>query len=165
MLRTGSKKGFTLIEVLLAVSILAIGLVGVLRSYSTSTNAMERALYDMDAVFLLKKVMGQIEEQAIVRGGSIVPGGESGEFASVDEVPGQQKRSDPWLWSESVSKLDFPVKNAAPDSDQEKTKTEKPKKYEFSLNELKLVIANSGRSPLREISVETWVGTQSVKKA
>ena len=75
------EKGFTLIEVLLAVSILAIGLVGILRAYATSTSAMEKSQYDMDAVFLLKTAMGQMEEKALTEG-NIVPGVSDGVFAS-----------------------------------------------------------------------------------
>lgn len=157
-----SGKGFTLIEVLLTVSILAVGLVGVLRAYATSTNAMERSQYDLDAVFLLKEKMGQIEEKALIQGG-MVPGFSKGEFVSIDDRPLGRLRSDPWTWKAEVQKMDLPVKKNRPEASQTQTKTEAEKeKPDFNLDKLKLTVANSGRTPLREIIVETYVESEHV---
>ena len=158
------EKGFTLIEVLVAVSILAIGLVGILRAYSTATTTMERAQYDMDAVYLLKIGMGQIEEKALTEG-EIVPGVSSGEFTAAERVPLGLKRSGMWLWNKDLQKMDLPSKKSKQDLGNQKTGSDTEKKPEFCLNKLKFTVANPGRSPLREVSLETYVGTQSVKSA
>lgn len=154
--------GFTLIEVLLAVSILAIGLVGVLRVYATSTTAMEKAQYDMDSVFLLKTAMGQIEEKALTHG-DIVPGVSEGEFTSNGEAPLDMKRSDRWLWSEEVQRMDLPTKKDKQVVEDKEKKPDAKKEPDFFLNKLKLTVVNSGRSPLREARLETYVGTESAK--
>jgi len=156
-------KGFTLIEVLLAVSILAIGLVGVLRAYATSTTAMERIQYDMNAVVLLKIAMGQIEEKAIIQG-DIVPGVLGGEFTAAEEAGLDVKNSGPWLWSRDVQKMDLPSPKVERDLEKKETKQAAEKKPEIFLNTLKLTVVNSGKSPLREVSLETYVRTESVKR-
>lgn len=56
-----AKKGLTLIEVLLAVSILAMGITGVLRGYASSIATLEVAQYNIDAVNLLKEKMADVE--------------------------------------------------------------------------------------------------------
>ena len=76
---TGSNKGFTLVEVLLAVSILSIGIVGVLRGYATSINALGIAQESANAVCLLKEKMLEIEQIALEQKG-IETGRSSGEF-------------------------------------------------------------------------------------
>lgn len=68
--KTGnSLKAFTLIEVLLAVVILAIGLVGVLRAYASLISASGRAYYYIDAVSLTKEKISDIEQKALEEGG------------------------------------------------------------------------------------------------
>jgi len=84
ILRIGNKKGLTLIEVLLAVSILAIGIVGVLRAYATSVVTLEVGQYNIDAVGLLKQKMADIE-QVVVEEGEIPQGSEQGTFESPAE--------------------------------------------------------------------------------
>ena len=74
-----SDKGFTLIEVLLAVSILAIGIIGVLRAYATSVNALEVGQENIDAVCLLKEKMSEIEQDALKQKG-VLPETSTGEF-------------------------------------------------------------------------------------
>lgn len=78
MLRIGSR-GFTLIEVMLAVSILAIGIIGVLRAYSTAVNALGVGQENIDAVCLLKEKMSEIE-RLVLEGEGISPGTSSGRF-------------------------------------------------------------------------------------
>ena len=74
-----SDKGFTLIEVLLAVSILAIGIIGVLRAYATSVDALEVGQENIDAVCLLKEKMSEIEQDALKQKG-VLPETSTGEF-------------------------------------------------------------------------------------
>jgi type II secretion system protein I len=56
-----TKKGLTLIEVLLAVSILGFGIVGILRGYASSIAALEASQYDINAVNLLRAKMAEVE--------------------------------------------------------------------------------------------------------
>lgn len=60
-----AREGFTLIEVLLTVSILAIGLTGVLRSYAAAVNVLGVSQENVDAVSLLKQKMAEIEQTAL----------------------------------------------------------------------------------------------------
>jgi prepilin-type N-terminal cleavage/methylation domain-containing protein len=160
----GARRGFTLIEVLLAVSILSIGLVGVLRGYSTSTAAMERVQYDLDAGILLKTAMGELEEKAITQG-TLEPGVSSGEFSPADEESLDRKYSAPWLWSRDLQKMDLPIKKGKQDAENKEAPSDAENGPDFYLSKLKLAVVNSGRSPLREISLETYVRTESVKSA
>ncbi|MFH0986381.1 MAG: type II secretion system protein [Candidatus Omnitrophota bacterium] len=163
-LRTGNKEGFTLLEVIVAVSILAIGLVGVLRAYATSASAMEKVQYEMDGVFLLKTAMGKIEEKAVTQG-ILLPGVSSGEFTSAEEESLGLKSAGLWRWSQEVQKMDLPTKKAKQDPANKETRPDEKKKPEFYLNKLKLAVVNSGRIPPREISLETYVGTDRAKSS
>ena len=164
-LKIGSKdQGFTLIEVLLAVSILAIGLVGVLRAYATSANAMEKSEYDMDAVFFLKTAMAQIEEKALTEG-NIPPGVSNGDFTSAGEKNFGKKRSTRWLWSQEVKKMDLPSKKVKHDPANKEVKPGEEKTSDFYLSKLKLTVADSARIPPRKVGLETYVRTESVKNA
>ena len=73
------KKGFTLIELMLAITILSVGMVGVLRAYSVSVSALEAGQESIEAVYLLKEKMAQVEKDASEEGG-IPPGRWDGEF-------------------------------------------------------------------------------------
>ncbi len=79
MSRIGNK-AFTLIEVLTAVVILSVGIVGVIRCYLTLMNAVEAANFTADAAYLLKSKMADIEEKAIETPG-LSEGMDSGVFA------------------------------------------------------------------------------------
>ena len=61
-LATGSRPGFTLVEVMLSVSILAIGLVAVLGGYASLINGLEIAEANIDALCLLKDKLAEIEQ-------------------------------------------------------------------------------------------------------
>jgi type II secretion system protein I len=80
MSRIGNrKKGFTLIEVLLAISILAFGTISVLRAYGASVRILTIEEDSRDAVYLLREKMREIEMEALEEGG-ILPGTSSGRF-------------------------------------------------------------------------------------
>ena len=76
-----AQKGLTLIEVLLAVSILGLGIVGVLRGYASSIVTLETGQYNIDAVGLLKMKMAEVEIMVREKDG-ISPGSERGPFAA-----------------------------------------------------------------------------------
>jgi prepilin-type N-terminal cleavage/methylation domain-containing protein len=77
MLRTGSK-GFTLIEIMLAVLILSFGLVLVLRSFATALDGLKRSENVKVASYLLEEKMEDIKEKAR-EGGGVTEGYSSGE--------------------------------------------------------------------------------------
>ena len=56
------KKGLTLIEVLVAVSILAIGIGGVLQAFAGSVAALEAGQYNVDAVNVIKQKMADVQQ-------------------------------------------------------------------------------------------------------
>ncbi|MBI5149199.1 MAG: hypothetical protein HZA28_00295 [Candidatus Omnitrophica bacterium] len=71
--------GITLIEVLLAVVVLSVGIVGVLRAYTVSLGALEVAQGTIESVQLARQKMADIE-QSVLEGGGISPGLTSGNF-------------------------------------------------------------------------------------
>ncbi len=60
-----AQKGLTLIEVLLAVAILGIGIVGVLRAYAGSISALETGQYSIDAFNLMKQKIADVEQMVL----------------------------------------------------------------------------------------------------
>lgn len=70
---------FTLIEVLLAVVIMAIGIVGVLGAYTVMIGGLEASRYTIEAASLLKQKLGE-KEEAVIESSGIAEGTESGRF-------------------------------------------------------------------------------------
>lgn len=83
------KRGFTLVEVILSVSILAICIAGVLGGYRNIFGAYGKARLSMAGLNLLEEKMG--EQEIDIRGGSLANGYLSG------------KEGD-WNWSVQTSK-------------------------------------------------------------
>ena len=77
--RNGSVSGLTLIEVLMAVSVLAIGTVGVLSAYAGSISVLEAGQYSIDGVHLVKQKMADVE-QMLLEEEKIIQKGDSGTF-------------------------------------------------------------------------------------
>ncbi|OGX38869.1 MAG: hypothetical protein A3C36_00910 [Omnitrophica WOR_2 bacterium RIFCSPHIGHO2_02_FULL_52_10] len=63
-----TERGLTLIEVMLAVSVLSIGIVGVLRAYASSVATLESGQYNIDAVNLLKRKMADVQQNLLEQG-------------------------------------------------------------------------------------------------
>lgn len=59
-----AKRGFTLIELMVAVSILSIGIVAVLRSFCNSVTVLETMRNRIMALRFLDEKMGEIEQRA-----------------------------------------------------------------------------------------------------
>ena len=59
------RNGFTLIEIMVAIVVLSIGLVGIGRAYMASIGALGIGRENTEAFCLLKQKMGEIEERAI----------------------------------------------------------------------------------------------------
>lgn len=75
----GLERGVTLVEVLLAVVVLSVGLVGVLRAYAASLGALEVSRETVVTIELLKEKMADVEQEMIDQGG-ISAGSASGRF-------------------------------------------------------------------------------------
>ncbi len=74
-----SQRGFLLLEILLAVLILAVGLTFVLRSFGSSLGALRTSADYTNALLLLEERLWDLEAK-----GSIVPGTFTGEFSEED---------------------------------------------------------------------------------
>ncbi len=70
--------GFTLVEVMVTIAILAIGIIGILRVYSGLLNAVGASYEYMDAVCLAKERMAEVELSELQNKG-IVKGTVEGE--------------------------------------------------------------------------------------
>lgn len=152
---SGGRRGFTIIEVLMAISILAVGTVSVLRAYSTSVTAVERAQYNIDAACILKAAMGGIEEKDIALDGT-PPGESSGEFtSSSDDIKIDTTRSGRWRWSEEVREVE--IKAKIPAEGLATGEKEPEEKTEYYLNEIKLTVVNYERNPSNKVSVMTYM--------
>ncbi len=94
MLRIGNS-GIMLVEVLLAVVILSIGIVGVLRAYATSIGALEISRDTVNTIELLKEKMADVEQDMIEQGG-ISAGSASGQFEG-------EFKDYQWAWEATTS--------------------------------------------------------------
>ena len=148
ILRIGSERAFTLIEVLLTITILAVGMIGVLRAYSTMINAMEAAQYNIDAACLLKARMGEIEEGAITARG-ISPGENTGNLTEGCDIKIDNDYPNNWQWTEKAEKADIAAAK----------KEEGP---EYYLNKMTLTVANPSRNPGRNVGIVTYMKSEIV---
>jgi prepilin-type N-terminal cleavage/methylation domain-containing protein len=144
MLRAGSKSAFTLIEVLLTITVLAIGMVGVLRSYSMMISAMETAQYNVDAACLLKAKMGAIEEKAIADEGTL-PCQNAGNTANDDSIRVDNDYPNNWDWAEKTVRVNIPVVS------------KEKKEPSYYLNEVTLTMINESRNPARKVEMVTYM--------
>ncbi len=80
----GNKSGFTLIEAMLTVVVLAVGLIGILRAYQTSLSALGAGQENIAAFCLLGEKMSEVEQQAKEEKG-LSAGTSRGEFKDTFE--------------------------------------------------------------------------------
>ena len=154
MTLTRATRGFTLIEVLLAVVILAFGMIGVVRAYAILMSGIERAHFAADAACILKEKMGDIEKEAIEKRG-IPPGTKSG---SVYED------GAPFGWEMEATE----VKIGSDKDKKGKIGTEKDKEGnigpEESLTKVRLTVTGGGSSSPRRLSLYTYEASYSVSQ-
>ena len=88
--------GFTLIEVMLTVTVLAVAVVGILRGYAVSVNALEASQYSIDMTSVLKERLAALEEKDITEG-PLSAGAESGNAAGFYGVFSWEERIEPFI--------------------------------------------------------------------
>jgi prepilin-type N-terminal cleavage/methylation domain-containing protein len=64
------RRGFTLIEVLLAVVILGLGIVGIMRSYAVAARALSISGAKIEALCLVKETFARLEQPSLPNTGS-----------------------------------------------------------------------------------------------
>jgi len=135
--RQGTKSGFTLIEVMLAVTILGIGIIGVIRAYTTAIDGLKAAECGIEEACLLKEKMAEIKEEYI-KNPVISEGAESGEF--VDEYAD-------YRWEKDTAVAEFDIKDL-----------KEPLKG--FLSRVKVTVANDLIIPHRRFSVTTYMESE-----
>lgn len=73
------RSGFLLLEVLVSITVISVGLVYIVRSFSSSSRAIETAAHFLKAVSLIEERLWDLEAQSGVERGS-----DSGRFESDD---------------------------------------------------------------------------------
>lgn len=124
-----TKRAFTLIEALLAVTILAIGMVGILRAYAAAVNALQAGQCSLDVLYLLKEKMADIELRAIEEGGLIAET-DRGKFGS---------EYKDFRWESEIETLDFGIEE-----------------LEDRMNEVSVTVINERVKPIRKFTLVTY---------
>lgn len=106
-LRIGSKRGMTLVEILLAVVILSVGIAGVLQAYAVSVKTLGISRDHIDALCLLKEKMADIEQAALEQNG-LSAGTSSGDFTGAFQDCTWESEAKP-ISEESLYELDLRV--------------------------------------------------------
>lgn len=135
--RQKAKSGFTLIEVMLTVTILVIGIIGVIRAYTTAIDALKAAECGVEEACLLKEKMAEVKEKYI-ENYVISEGMESGEF--VDEYAG-------YSWEKDITVAKFDIENLK-------------EPLEGFLSKVKLTVTNDLIIPPRRFSVVTYMESE-----
>lgn len=141
---TGNNRGFTLIEVMIAVTILAFGLVGIARSYVAMINALEAAEYSLEAVCLLKERMFCARVKAIEEK-NLYPGVEKGKFAG---------EYDDFSWQADVRVEDSSLEEP---EYEEGTVTATRKEIIMYLNEVMVTVSSFRARRLRSYGLVAYV--------
>ena len=133
------EKAFTLIEVMLTITILAVGIIGVLRAYAVSINVMKIGQYSIDSLCLLKQKIAEIEQEAIEKE-TLLPGVDGGRFKG---------RYKDFEWKSQVKELYF--------LDIQTEEEGEPIELKPDLNEVKVTVTNEHAMPVRKFSLVTYV--------
>jgi len=135
--KKGTKSGFTLIEAMLTVTILAIGIVGVIRAYTTALDGIKAAECGIEEACLLKEKMAEIKEKYIINP-IISQGTETGEF--IDEYADYSWEKDIVVAEFDIEKLKEPLKGF--------------------LSKVKVTVTNDQIIPHRRFSVATYMESE-----
>ena len=167
MSRTGTNRSlkiaaFTLIEVLAAVVILSIGMLGVVRAYITLANGIEMSAFTVQASYLLKTAMADVEKEAIENPG-VSAGTKSGnfgkdypgfrwEYTSSDVLVGTIDKAKEGSAATAVAQTTGAATQSAPAP----TPAAAPaKSTEVVLSKIRLSVM-SGNAPEHERSLSLW---------
>lgn len=131
---TGNNSGFTLIEVMLTVSILALGLIGVLGAYKALLNAMQIGQYSIEVSCALKEKMSETEKESIEKLG-VSPKYEQGLF-------GENYPDFSWEEEIETTGLCKYEEGAAPTN---------------CLDKVKITVTNQRIRPVRRFSLVTYM--------
>jgi prepilin-type N-terminal cleavage/methylation domain-containing protein len=135
----GTSAGFTLIEVMITVTILAVGLIGVNRAYVSIVNALEVADYTIEMVSLLGERMFEVERRAIEED-NLLPGARNGRFTGeyVD-----------FKWKEEIGEVDSSL-----EEDEETEESEDAAKdLIMYLKKAKITVSNENVTPVRKFTL------------
>ena len=146
MSETGSK-GFTLIEVMVAVTVLAIGSIGVIGAYAGLINALEAADYSLETIGHLKEQMFEMERKAIESGSlTFMPakGKIKGEYGN-------------YKWRATSIVADSSLEEEVEGEEQEIEKAKKD--LIMYVNKVTVRVSNEEVAPPRRLSLEGYVDT------
>ena len=138
-------RGFTLIEVMLTVTILAVGIIGVIRAYAAMVNTLEAADSSIGAVCLLKDRIFEIEKRALEEV-NLSSGGGSGEFKGGYGA---------FKWNAEVTTVDSSLETEEESVEEAEEETEEgPIMY---LHEVKITVSDEEIDPVRRLSLSGYV--------
>jgi len=130
----GSKRAFTFVEVMIAVTILAVAMVVVIRGYASMINTLEASDYSIESVSLLKEKMFEVREEAL-KEGNLTPGTKNGKAVR--------------LIASSLH-----VDEEIEESEDSK---EGDKEFIMYLNEVNITVSDEKSKPVRRYSLITYV--------
>ena len=142
--QTSNPSGFTMIEVMIAVVILAFGIMGIARSYAAMINTLEAAEYSLEAVCLLKERMFEAKVKAIEKG-TLSPGVENGKFMG---------EYDNFSWRTVVRMADSSLKEP---EYEEGAVTTTEKEIVMYLNEVSVTVSSLRARRLRSYGLVAYV--------
>ena len=151
-LQIGSRRvdGFTLIEVLVAVMILSIGIIGVIRAYVTLMSGIEVSRFTVEASYLLKEKAVEVEEEAIENFGApsmVKSGAFSGEYAMYR-----------WETEASEVKIESAKPKEEPKGELKENTKEEPQE---TLSKVRISVMKGGQRSSKKLSLYTYLENYS----
>ena len=152
-LRIGNRQvasGFTLIEVLAAVMILSIGIIGVIRAYVTLMSGIEASRFTVEASYLLKEKAAEVEEEAIENFGIPLAnknGSFSGEYAMYR-----------WETEASEVKIESARPKEEPKGEVKENTKEEPQE---TLSKVRISVMNGEHGSSKKLSLNTYLENYS----
>ncbi len=140
---TGNKRGFTLIEVMISVTILAIGMVGIIRAYAVMINTLEVSDYSIETICVLKERMFEMQRESIEED-NLASGTKTGKIIG--------EHGD-YRWQYLIKQLDT---NLEYDEETGESNLHKGDLMIY-LNEAKVTVSNEDVTPVRRFSLVTYL--------